>query len=166
MMISGKIAGAFSFRQRLWSGRKELRFMISTRLTMAVLTAIALQVAPRPVAAQSLNYETFKAQVEPIFLKKRPGHARCVVCHSTGGGAFHLQMLSPGSSTWTEEQSRKNFEAVSNLVVPGDPNSSVLLKHPLASEAGGDRFHSGGRQFRSQDDPDWQTIASWVRQAK
>ena len=140
--------------------------MISRRLTMAVVAAICFQVALGPAAAQSLSYETFKTQVEPIFLKKRAGHARCVVCHSTGGGAFHLQMLSPGSSTWTEEQSRKNFEAVSNLVVPGDPNSSVLLKHPLAPEAGGDVFHSGGRQFRSQDDPDWEAIANWVRQAK
>jgi hypothetical protein len=140
--------------------------MISRGLTVAVVAAISFQVALGRAAAQSLSYETFKAQVEPIFLKKRAGHARCVVCHSTGGGAFHLQMLSPGSSTWTEEQSRKNFEAVSNLVVPGDPNSSVLLKHPLAPEAGGDQFHSGGRQFRSQDDPDWQAIANWVRQAK
>ena len=140
--------------------------MISTRLTMAVLAAIAWQVAPRPAAAQSLDYDAFKTQVEPIFLKRRAGHARCVVCHSTGGGAFRLQMLSPGSAMWTEEQSRKNFETVSNLVVPGDPGSSVLLKHPLAPEAGGDQFHSGGRQFRSQDDPDWQTIANWVRQAK
>jgi len=140
--------------------------MIRTGLTIAVMTAIALQVAPRPAAAQSLDYDAFKTQVEPIFLKKRPGHARCVVCHSTGGGAFRLQVLAPESATWTEEQSRKNFETVSNLVVPGDPGSSVLLKHPLAPEAGGDLFHSGGRQFRSQDDPDWQTIANWVRQAK
>ena len=140
--------------------------MIKTRLTMAVVAAIALQVASRPVVAQSLDYDAFKTQVEPIFLKKRPGHARCVVCHSTGGGAFRLQALARGSATWSEEQSRKNFEAVSNLVVPGDPNSSALLKHPLAPEAGGDLFHSGGRQFRSQDDPDWQTIANWVRQAK
>jgi cytochrome c553 len=36
--------------------------------------------------------------------------------------------------------------------------------HPLAPEAGGDGFHSGGHQFASQDDPDWQVLAAWVRQ--
>jgi YVTN family beta-propeller protein len=39
----------------------------------------------------------------------------------------------------------------------------LLLLHPLAPEAGGDAFHSGGRQFESQNDPDWLTIADWVR---
>jgi len=64
------------------------------------------------------------------------------------------------------EQSRRNFENVSRLVIPGNPTGSTLLLHPLAHDAGGDQFHSGGRQFRSQDDPEWKTIAEWVRQAK
>jgi YVTN family beta-propeller protein len=38
-----------------------------------------------------------------------------------------------------------------------------LLFHPLAPEAGGDPFHSGGYQFQSQNDPDWLTMAVWVR---
>ena len=60
---------------------------------------------------------------------------------------------------------RRNFEVVSKLVVPGDPLASKLLKHPLAQDAGGDLFHSGGRQFTSQSDPDWLTIADWIRAA-
>jgi hypothetical protein len=34
--------------------------------------------------------------------------------------------------------------------------------------AGGDTavLHGGGRQFESQDDPDWKTIAEWVKGAK
>ena len=118
------------------------------------------------VAAQSLDFDFYRTRVEPIFLKKRPGHTRCIVCHSGGRRAFSLQVLSPGNTTWTEEQSRRNFESVSRLVVPGNPASSVLLIHPLAGDAGGDRFHSGGRQFRSQDDPEWKILAEWVRQAK
>ena len=35
--------------------------------------------------------------------------------------------------------------------------------HPLAPEAGGEPFHSGGKQFASQNDPDWLAIARWVR---
>jgi hypothetical protein len=114
----------------------------------------------------SLDYEFFKTRVEPIFLKKRwPDHARCYVCHQIsrhGGGPLSLEQLSPGMSFWTDEQSRHNFEVVSRLVVPGDPLSSLFLRMPLAPEAGGVGNHAGGRQFASQDDPDWRTMEAWV----
>ena len=45
--------------------------------------------------------------------------------------------LSPGSTTWNEEQSRQNFELVQRVVVPGYVESP-LIRHPLAEEAGGD----------------------------
>jgi hypothetical protein len=51
---------------------------------------------------------------------------------------------------------------VSRLVVPGQPMKSRLLTHPLEPTAGGDEFHNGGRQFKSADDPQFQTIAAWV----
>jgi len=35
--------------------------------------------------------------------------------------------------------------------------------HPLEPEAGGDEFYNGGRQFASQNDPQFLTIAAWVR---
>src|SRR5215472_16157067 len=112
-----------------------------------------------------LDFEAFKNTVQPIFLKERPGHARCYGCHTASNRVFHLATLSPGLSDWTEEQSRQNFKSASQLVSPGQPLQSRLLMHPLAPEAGGDAFHSGGRQFASQEDPDWQTIANWVRAA-
>jgi hypothetical protein len=112
--------------------------------------------------APTLDYEFFKARVEPIFLKKRPTHARCYACHEEANHALKLAKLSPGNTTWTEEESRRNFDTVSQLVTPGDPLGSMLLHHPLAPEAGGDAFHSGGRQFESQSDADWQTLADWV----
>jgi len=114
----------------------------------------------------ALDYEYFKTRVEPIFLKKRPTHARCYVCHEEANHALKLAKLSPGNTTWTEEESRRNFDKVSQLVTPGDPLGSMLLHHPLAPEAGGDAFHSGGRQFESQSDADWQTLADWVRGRK
>lgn len=121
---------------------------------------------PRP----SLDYEFYKTRVEPIFLKKRwPDHARCYVCHEVGkhlGGPLSLELLSPGKSTWTDEQSRANFKAVSKVVIPGNPLGSLLLLRPLAPEAGGLGGHQGGRQFRSQDDPDWKIIAAWIRGEK
>jgi YVTN family beta-propeller protein len=112
------------------------------------------------------GFQSYKANVEPIFLKERPGHARCYGCHSEYNRAFHLERLSPGNTEWTNEQSRKNFANVMQHVMAGDPTSSRLLMHPLAPESGGEAFHSGGRQFASQTDPDWLKIAEWVNSLK
>lgn len=136
----------------------------TTRFT--ILTAVAASLTVGHLAAQALDFATFRTKVEPIFNKKREGHARCVVCHSGTNRVFRLEPLAPGTTSWTEEQSRKNFEVVSKLVKPGDAMGSLLLKQPLAPEAGGNDFHSGGRQFASQNDPDWKTIADWVRGAQ
>jgi hypothetical protein len=115
-------------------------------------------------SAQALDYEFFKSRVQPVFLEKRPGHTRCVVCHSDrSNNAFRLETLAPGAKTWNEEQSRRNFEMVSRLVVPGDPRAGLLLTHPLAPEAGGSAYHSGGRQFASRKDPQWQTLSRWAQ---
>ncbi len=114
-------------------------------------------------SAQTLDFEVFKARVEPVFLKIRPGHARCVACHVDAATAFRLQKLPPAATMWTEEQSRKNFEVASRLVTPGDPANSRLLKHPLAPDAGGDVFHGGGHQFASPEDPEYKAIADWIR---
>jgi len=119
------------------------------------------------VQAPQLDYEFFKTRVEPIFLKKRSDeHARCYVCHQVmrhGGGPLSLDMLPPGASFWTEEQSRRNFEVVSKLVVPGKPELSLFLRMPMAPEAGGlADTHQGGRQFASEDDPDWKNMKAWV----
>lgn len=119
--------------------------------------------AAEPTASAKLDYQFFKTKVQPIFLAKRPGHARCVSCHVVPTGAiFQLQKLAPGETTWDEEQSRKNFEAVSKIIaIPGDARSPLLL-HPLAEDAGGDFFHSGGKHWNSQNDPEWQTLKEWI----
>jgi len=71
-----------------------------------VLLAAAgsLKPAMGQAATPSLNYEFFKAKVEPVFLAKRAGHTRCVVCHTINNAPLHLVPLSPGSATWNEEQ--------------------------------------------------------------
>jgi hypothetical protein len=77
-----------------------------------------------------------------------------------------LQRLTPGAAFWNDEQSRKNFEVAQRLVAPGDPEASRLLMHPLAEEAGGDLFHGGGKHWDSKNNPEWQTLAQWVRGQK
>ena len=135
-------------------------------IAVAVLAALA---ASSSIAAvqdtPKLDYDYFKSRVEPIFLTKRPDHARCYVCHVESNNAFHLERLAAGAQSWTEEQSRRNFEMISILVNPGDPDTSRLLLHPLAPKGGGDVFHSGGRQFSSKRDPAWRALAAWVNGA-
>jgi hypothetical protein len=140
--------------------------MTTVRLAIAAATVFVFGGAAQRASAQSLDFEFYRTKVEPIFLKKRVGHARCAACHAESNNAFRLEKRPPAGSSWTEEQSRKNFDFVKNLVKPGDPASSRLLLHPLSHDAGGDVFHNGGEQFASKNDPDWQTIADWVRNAK
>jgi hypothetical protein len=128
-------------------------------LTLLLAALLAQEHASAP--ASSLDYTFFRDRVQPIFLAKRPGHARCIVCHDHTNP--RLQELSPGAITWSEEQSRKNFEAWQRVVAPGDPMASRMLMHPLAAEAGGDPFHAGGKHWTSQSDPEWQTLVAWVR---
>jgi YVTN family beta-propeller protein len=137
--------------------------------SFAVIPALAdsqkscQQASSAPV---SLDFAFYKSNVEPIFFKSRPGHARCYACHSEANRIFHLEKLPADATSWTDEQSRKNFQSALHLVVAGHPDVSPLLLHPLAPEGGGDAFHSGGRQFTSQNDPDWLKLAEWVRGAR
>ena len=136
------------------------------RGSFIVVAGLGIGLSCELAAAPALDFDFYKGKVQPIFLEKRPGHTRCYVCHEESNNHFRLEKLPPGQSSWTEEQSRKNFETVSKLVNPGDPSTSRLLLHPLAPEGGGDAFHSGGRQFADKNDPDWKTIAAWVDGAK
>ena len=142
--------------------------LFDLRLLVAAAILAALAMAKSDVAAQpapKLDFAFFKNRVEPIFVTKRPGFARCTVCHVESNNGFRLEKLPPNAQTWSEVQSRRNFEMAAKLVNPGDPQTSRLLLHPLAPEDGGDVFHSGGRQFLSKQDPAWRILAEWVNGA-
>jgi hypothetical protein len=140
---------------------------MSVRIAVATAVVSALALASVAVCdAASLDYDYFKAKVQPIFLAKRPGHAPCVMCHAEANNMLRLQKLPHGQNTWSEEDTRKNFDTVSKIVeAADDPLQSKILVHPLAPEAGGDPFHSGGRQFVDRNDPNWKIIAAWAKGA-
>lgn len=138
-----------------------LVLLVAALLTQYPASAVPSAQAPGAQAASALDYEFFKTKVQPIFLAKREGHTRCVSCHSKGT-PMRLAALSPGSATWNEEQSRRNFQAVAARVIPRDLVTSKLLLHPLLSDGGGDFYHSGGKHWNSFLDPEWQTLANWV----
>jgi len=134
----------------------------------AIWLAVAIGVcaAPTGASAQALDYDFFKAKVQPIFLKKREGHTRCIVCHAGANNAMRLTPLAAGATNFTEEQTKTNFQTLSQIVIPGKPMESHFLLHPLQPEFGGGMYHSGGRQFISTDDPDWQNMRDWVNGKK
>jgi hypothetical protein len=129
-------------------------------LALASVTPLAQQAAPPKPASTTLDFEYFKTRVQPIFLARREGHARCIACHTTASN-MRLQAAPAADAMWSDEASRKNFDAVRRMVVPGSLKSRLLI-HPLATEAGGDFFHNGGKQFASQDDREWTVLKDWV----
>ena len=135
-------------------------------MSFARFACAAVLLTAAAASAQSLDYNYYKTQVEPIFSKHREGHARCVVCHSQSTNSFKLAEWGPNTTAFTEEQSKANFDMLSKLVNKNDPEKSMLLLHPLSKDAGGHEFHSGGRQFASKDDPDWKTLEAWAKGAK
>ena len=137
-----------------------MRAAFAVVLSLAFVSPIGAQSPASSTASAALDYEFFKSKIEPIFLAKRAGHARCIACHASGT-PFRLQPLSRGATSWNEEESRLNFEAIRRVVVPGSEKSRLLI-HPLAEEAGGDFFHNGGKHWASKNDPEWQTLNAWV----
>ena len=136
---------------------------MGTAVLLMLVAMLGQQPTPSSAAStssSSLNYEFFKTKVQPIFLFKRPGHARCISCHGSGT-PLRLQPLSPGSTTWNEDESRKNFEAIQRVAIPGNLKSKLLV-HPLDEQAGGDFYHSGGKHFSSQNDAEWQVLKAFV----
>ena len=135
-------------------------------LAMCVAVSIAIgaaAAAPQAVAAASaLDYEFFKTKVQPIFLKKRDNHARCIQCHTEANNFVHLERLAPGQTMWNEEQSKRNFQIVAARVTPRSLSQSKLLLHPLLTDAGGTFYHSGGKHWDSFLNPEWQVLANWV----
>ena len=138
-----------------------LLILVAALLIQAPATATLRAQGAGSPAASVLDFEFFRTKVQPIFLAKRDGHTRCVSCH-TKGTPMILQKVSPGATTWNEEQSRRNFQTVLLRVIPHNLTQSRLLAHPLLADGGGDFYHSGGKHWNSFLDPEWQTIANWV----
>jgi hypothetical protein len=126
-----------------------------------LVTAAAAAALQAQTPASSLDYDRFKATIQPIFLAKIDGFARCYTCHSQGT-PFRLQRLSEGATAWNDEQSRQNFQAVQRLVKPGNPLTSRLLLMPLSHGEGGTEFHPGGKRWTSTANPEWKAIADWI----
>jgi hypothetical protein len=117
--------------------------------------------APRPA-----DVESFRKTIEPIFMKERggtmPGYAACVMCH-TWQTSVRFDLETPATDAgWTAEQSRTNFQMITQLVNTRSPENSYLLLKPLEPKAGG-LGHTGGTYWTSRTDPEYQAVLSWIR---
>src|SRR5882757_6848938 len=85
--------------------RAPLHVVVAACLAVAAVGSLrqASSQTAAPAAAAQLNYEFFKTKVQAVFLAKRPGHARCVACHSVNNAPFKVVPLSPGATTWNEQ---------------------------------------------------------------
>jgi hypothetical protein len=82
--------------------------------------------------SSSLDFKTYRTQIEPIFLKMRQGNVRCYDCHSVMNTRLRLQPLTAGDSTWSEEQSRQNFEVVSRHSASPRSRKRPVWQRPLS----------------------------------
>jgi mono/diheme cytochrome c family protein len=140
-----------------WRSRDDPEWRALADWVRAAAPAAAAVAAP-----PALDTQFFRTCVQKVFLRKRPGLARCADCHDLAPRNF-APPLRPGEEIWSEEQSRINLEVLRRFITPGDPAASRFLMHPLEHEAGGDSYHAGGRHWKSQEDPEWQMLAAWVR---
>lgn len=121
-------------------------------------------------ADQVADFAYYRQNIEPMFARPRgyPGSgasAACVMCHVWQTSVrFDLDDMTqtPDGWSWTEEQSRRNYEVVTKLVNASDPSRSKLLVKPLAPQAGGEG-HTGGTFWESTDDPEYQALLDWIQ---
>src|SRR5262245_57240003 len=96
-----------ALRPRAWRpGRLQMRNRGSLALA-AVAIGIAGLAQALAQGKPALDFNFYRAKVEPIFLTKKDGHTRCMVCHIDANNHFRLEKMSPGAKAWSEEQSRK-----------------------------------------------------------
>ena len=127
-------------------------------LVVVIGSASGMRAAQEP-AAGSLDYEFFKTKVQPIFLAKRPGHARCIACHGSGT-PLRLQPLAAGQHDLDRRgvaQELRRGPARRRARQRARAGSSSIRS---TKQAGGDFYHNGGKHWSSQNDPEWQTLKS------
>ena len=139
-----------------WKSRQDPEYL-------AILNWIASLPADRYVAKADapLDFDFFRACVQPVFANPREGHIKCSNCHNAGIIGFAPPPQD--GKTWNDQEARRAFSTISRLIIPGDPEHSRFMLKPLHPDGGGSYTHNGPRRWQSRQDPEWQMLAGWVR---
>ena len=113
-------------------------------------------------AEVAVDFQYYRACVHPNVLSvAKYGQLSCTSCHAGGQAGFAPRSASGGALTLAE--ARQGFETLQRLIVPGDPERSRFLNKPLHPDGGGSYAHNGVRRWQTRSDPEWQTLAAWIR---
>ena len=139
-----------------WTSRTDPEYL-------AILNWISSLPADRYVATAdpSLDFEFFRACVQPVFANPREGQIKCSNCHA--GGLIGFAPVPQNGDTWNEQEAKRAFSTISRLIVAGNPDQSRFLLKPLHPDGGGSYTHNGPRRWQSRNDPEFQMLAGWVR---
>jgi hypothetical protein len=116
------------------------------------------------------NFQQFQVQVLPVLLRD----CAFSTCHGSsqrflrvwGPGRVRLDPMTREYDPLTAEEATRGYQLALSMIDPQDPSRSLLLRKPLAVEAGG-AGHRGEDQFgrnlyRSVNDQGYLVIARWV----
>jgi cellulose synthase operon protein C len=118
-------------------------------------------------ATEPLDFSFFVARVQPILERERYGKTRCMDCHAVSANLSRNHLVRPlPSGQYTESAVWSNYASILSLVNLRDPETSYILRKPLAVAAGGTRVHTGGKYWTSKANPEYQTILAWIDGAR
>ena len=138
-----------------WSSRSDPEYVA----LLQWIRSLSNKYVPAPEPA--IDFEFFRACVQPVFSTAREGHIRCSNCHAAGMIGF--APVPEANGAWSDQEARRAFQVLSRLIVPGNPDQSRFLLKPLHPDGGGSYTHNGPRRWQSRDDPEWRMLAQWVR---
>jgi hypothetical protein len=130
---------------------------------VAILNWISSLPADRYVARADtpLDFDFFRACVQPVFASPREGQIKCSNCHNAGMIGFAPPPQD--GKAWNDQEAKRAFSTISRLIIPGNPEQSRFMLKPLHPDGGGSYTHNGPRRWQSRKDPEWQMLAGWVR---
>ena len=115
-------------------------FLTAASLALATVAPMAQQVAAPGATPAALDFEFFRTRVQPVFLAKREGHARCIACHTTASGMRMVQsslrpmVVAPGwSANSRRDPSSRNMMSLTfcAMAIRGtQPSDSTNETHP------------------------------------
>ena len=112
---------------------------------------------------EAVDFQFYRACVHPGVLSV--GRLRAAPVHvvSLQAARQGSPRSAPAVASLTDAEARQGFEVLQRLIVPGDPDRSRFLLKPLHPDGGGAYAHNGVRRWQNRSDPEWQTLAAWIR---